>query len=278
MASQDGTGTDADGARGKRERGAIRSDAAAEERDELLSVAAHEIRTPLASLRLYLDAMIKAADRGTLTPADAAVRLRKAQRQCDRLNILLSNLLDVSRAPTRQLSVILEPIDLGATVVAICERLRDPFVQQGRRLDVAVPQEPLWGDFDRMRLEQIVTNLVTNAHKHAPGASVRVAVDPAPGDRVALVVSDDGPGIRAEERQRIFERSGQAKSTGRSMGLGLWIVAQVVEAFGGTIRCTSELGHGATFTIDLPRRSTGADSKTSPEAADGDGQGRSGKA
>jgi len=271
MGSQERKGADA----GER---SARPDPNPEDRDELLSVAAHEIRTPLASLRLYLDAMIKAAERGTLTPADAATRLRKAQRQCDRLNILLTNLLDVSRAPSRRLSVILEPVDIAATASSICDRLRDQFVQQGRRLDVAVPSEPLWGDFDRMRLEQILTNLIVNAHKHAPGASVRVSVEAAPENRVAIAVADDGPGLHVEERQHIFDRTAGTKSGGgRGMGLGLWIVAQVVDAFGGTIRCASEPGQGATFTVDLPRRPSRTDAGSSAPPT-GEGAARLGEA
>jgi signal transduction histidine kinase len=226
---------------------------ALDERDTLLSVAAHEIRTPLASLRLYLDAVIKAADRGSLDPVDVAVRLRKARRQCDRLNVLLNNLMDVSRAPSRPLSVTLEPVDIVATAVGVCERLRDQFTHQGRKLEVATPPGPLWGDWDRIRLEQILTNLISNAHKHAPGALVCVDVKAIDGNLVELSVSDQGPGIRAEDRHRIFERFAQAHPTEGGMGLGLWIVAQIVEAFGGTVRLTSAPGGGATFTVALPR-------------------------
>lgn len=227
---------------------------ALEERDTLLSVAAHEIRTPLASLRLYLDAVIKAADRGSLDPVDVAVRLRKARRQCDRLNVLLNNLMDVSRAPSRPLSVVLEPVDIVATVAGVCERLRDQFTHQGRKLEAATPPGPLWGDWDRIRLEQILTNLITNAHKHAPGAPVLVEVKATAGDRVQLTVADQGPGITAEDRQRIFERFTQAHVTEGGRGLGLWIVAQIVEAFGGTIQLNNGPTGGATFTVDLPRR------------------------
>jgi signal transduction histidine kinase len=224
-----------------------------DERDTLLSVAAHEIRTPLASLRLYLDAVIKAADRGSLDPVDVAVRLRKARRQCDRLNVLLNNLMDVSRAPSRPLSVALEPVDIVATTLGVCDRLRDQFTHQGRKLEVATPSAPLWGDWDRIRLEQILTNLITNAHKHAPGAPVAVEVKAIDGNLVQLTVSDQGPGIRAEDRQRIFERFAQAHPTEGGMGLGLWIAGQIVEAFGGTIRLTSPASGGAAFTVVLPR-------------------------
>ena len=227
-----------------------------EGRDELMSVAAHEIRTPLASLRLYLDALIKSADRGALDPVETGIRLRKAQRQCDRLNILLSNLLDVSRSPTRRLSVVLEPVDLIAIVRGVCDRFRDQFTHQRRTLDVITPVEVLWGDWDRMRLEQVLTNLLTNAQKHAPGAPVRVEVALRADDLVAVTVADEGPGIKPEDRAGIFERTAQPTAATGGMGVGLWIASQIVTAFGGTIQIDDAPGHGAAFTFVLPRRPT----------------------
>jgi len=226
--------------------------AAPDERDSLLSVAAHEIRTPLASLRLYLDAVIKAADRGSLDAADVGVRLRKARRQCDRLNVLLNDLIGIARAPAGPLAVPLTPVDLVATVVGVCDHLRDQLTAEGRELEV-VTSEPVWGSWDRARLEQVVTNLVSNAQKHAPGAPVRVEVQARADDRVALIVSDKGPGIPAENQQRIFQRPAKGASTEGGMGVGLWIVARIAEAFGGSVRLDSPPGGGATFTVDLPR-------------------------
>jgi len=238
-----------------------------EDRDRLLSVAAHEIRTPLASLRLYLDALIKAAERGRLDPNEAATRLRKAQRQCDRLNILINNMMDAARGQSSPIALVLETLDLVPVVMTACDRVRDQFVHQGRTLQVEVPPAAVLGDWDRPRLEQVVVNLLTNVYKHAPGASARVQIEPRDGERVLLRVSDDGPGIPAEHRAFLFAR--QVEGDRPKHGMGLWIVAKIVEAFGGTIRLEENSkedstreptvpgaspGRGASFAIDLPVR------------------------
>jgi signal transduction histidine kinase len=225
---------------------------AQDERDTLLSVAAHEIRTPLASLRLYLDAVIKAADRGNLDAADVGVRLRKARRQCDRLNVLLNDLIDIARAPARPVTVPPEPVDLVATVAGVCDRLREQFATGGWNAEV-VATEPLLGVWDRARVEQMVANLVSNAHKRAPSAPVRVEVKVTAGNRVALIVSDQGPPIPPEERPRVFQRPTKESMGDDGMGVGLWLVARIAEAFGGSVNLDSPAEGGSRFTVDLPR-------------------------
>jgi len=242
---------------------AARIRAILEDRDRLLSVSAHEIRTPLASLRLYLDALIKAAERGRLDPAEAATRLRKAQRQCDRLNVLINNMMDAARGQSQPISLVLETFDLVPVVMTACDRVRDQFTHQGRALEVDVPPGGVVGDWDRPRLEQVVMNLLTNVYKHAPGASARVQVEPREGERVLLRISDDGPGIPDEHRPFLFDRQLEGNRP-KKHGMGLWIVAQIVRAFGGSIRleerssevssATASARPGACFAIDLPVR------------------------
>ena len=244
---------------------AARIRAVLEDRDRFLSVATHDIRTPLASLRLYLDALIKAAERGRLDPIEAATRLRKAQRQCDRLNILINNMMDAARGQSHPISLVLETLDLVPVIVTACDRVRDQFTHQGRSLQLDVPSGAVLGDWDRPRLEQVVVNLLTNVYKHAPGASARVQVVPREGERVLLRVSDDGPGIPDEHRAFLFDR--QVEGDRPKHGMGLWIVAKIVEAFGGSIRLEQDpaedpkvqarqpsQGRGASFAIDLPIR------------------------
>jgi signal transduction histidine kinase len=259
---------------------AARIRAVLEDRDRFLSVATHDIRTPLASLRLYLDALIKAAERGRLDPNEAATRLRKAQRQCDRLNILINNMMDAARGQSQPISLALETLDLVPVVVTACDRVRDQFTHQGCSLQVDVPAGAVLGDWDRPRLEQVVVNLLTNVYKHAPGASARVQIVPRDSERVLLRISDDGPGIPAEQRAFLFDR--QVGVDRPKHGMGLWIVAKIVEAFGGTIRLEQDPAgdpnvvpgtqmdqgrRGASFAIDLPVRRPLASTDSSPSAS-----------
>jgi signal transduction histidine kinase len=226
-------------------------EAALKVRDELLSVAAHELKTPLGAMRLYVDELLRLLQQGTLTAEQLAKRLQQAQQQVERLDTLLDNLLDFSRVRSGRLSLVLEPIELGSLAAGVCERLRPAFAREGRTLDVYAP-EPVRGDWDRLRLEQVLTNLISNALKHARRSPVKVSVLTLADGRASLAVADQGPGIRQDERERIFERFMQLPSTGGGLGLGLWIVSQIVQALGGEIRIESEPGAGACFIVDLP--------------------------
>src|SRR5207244_3247357 len=145
----------------------------------------------------------------------------------DRLNILINNMMDAARGQSHPISLALESLDLVPVVVTACDRVRDQFTHQGRALQVDVPAGPVLGDWDRARLEQVVVNLLTNIYKHAPGASAHVQIVPRDGERVLLRVSDDGPGIPDEHRAFLFDR--QAEGGRPKHGMGLWIVAKIVE-------------------------------------------------
>jgi len=175
-----------------------------------------------------------------------------------RLVGLVDDLLDVSRLSTQRLKLRPEPVDLRAVVREVVDRHAADAAEA--RCKVRVDDgAPVPGRWDRLRIEQVLTNLLTNAFKYAPGSSVRVSAEPDDGWAV-LLVSDAGPGIAPADQERIFrpfERAVRCMEVS-GFGLGLFIVRQIVEAHGGNVRLESDLGRGSTFRIALPRDSVGA--------------------
>ncbi|MCO5171222.1 MAG: ATP-binding protein [Planctomycetes bacterium] len=225
-------------------------------RDEFLSIASHELRTPLTPLRLQVQALrrlLAAPDRAPAVERLAG-KLEMMERQVERLGALVANLLDISRIAAHRLDLRLEEVDLGAVVQEVVARARDDARRGGCELNVRVAPA-LRGRWDRRRLEQVVSSLLSNALKYGAGAPVDVEVLPGPaGDEARLVVRDRGIGIAPEDQRRIFERFERAVSERNygGFGLGLWISRQVVEAMGGRIEVESAVGQGATFTAHLP--------------------------
>ena len=229
-------------------RGALRA------RDDFLSVASHELRTPIATLRLTMEALQRAVSRTErgLGRDEALPRIEMAMRQVDRCAALVDQLLDVSQLSSGKLAFTLSATDLGALVRRVATRLEMHATAAGCTLDVRV--EPgVVGHWDEGRLDQVVTNLLTNAIKYGAGRPVTVEVT-ARQNEAELVVRDRGIGIPAEAQARIFERFERAVPTSHygGFGLGLWIVRQFVEQMGGRVSVASVEGQGATFTVCLP--------------------------
>jgi len=222
-------------------------------RDEFMLVAGHELRTPLAALGLLHESLEKVRDG---TPLDK-IRERgsKLRSQSQRLGRLVEELLDVSRLSAGRLSLEPEPFDLGALVGDVSERMREELERS--QTPISLELEAVEGTWDRSRIEQIVTNLVSNAGKYGRGAPIVVRVK-RDGDRATLVVVDNGIGIAPDDHERIFKRFERATSSRKfsGLGLGLWITSELVHAHGGTIAVHSEPGNGATFIVTLPLASS----------------------
>ncbi len=220
-------------------------------RDDFLSVASHELKTPLTSLLLQVEGLRMARERGNV-PEPIARKAEVIRRNVERLARLVDSLLDLSRIGSGRLDLDLEPVDLAELAREVAARFEPELVRAGCTLSTVL--EPgLVGRWDRLRVDQIVTNLLSNAVKY--GAGHPIALELAVGGESAiLTVRDGGIGIAADAHGRIFERFERAVSERHygGFGLGLWIVRRLVESLGGTIRVESAPGQGATFFVELP--------------------------
>jgi signal transduction histidine kinase len=225
-----------------------RSLAAVRARDDFLSVAGHELRTPLATLILQTEALLAAAANA---PETLPERARPMLRSVRRLSKLAEELLDVSRMRAGRLSIERESLELTSLVREAVARALEA-MPRAPAVRVHAP-EPIIGRWDPQRLEQVVTNLLGNAVKYGGGQPVDVQVRCAPS-RAELVVRDQGIGISVVEQTRIFERFSRVveRRDYAGLGLGLWIVRQIVLAHGGEISVRSAPGQGAEFTVSLP--------------------------
>jgi len=229
-------------------------------RDEFLSIAAHELKTPMTVLRLHLERLHLLAARGateTLPRSAVEKALAPALRQLARLQQLLEMLLDVSRVGDRRLRLDVGTVDLVEVTRDVAQRLEPPARNADVELRLELPPAPIVLFGDRLRLEQVLNNLLTNAIKYGEGRPVHVRVEEAAED-VVLTVRDAGIGIAPEDQARIFQRFERATSTrqSESLGLGLYIARELVSAHGGTISVRSTPGQGATFEVRLPLRRT----------------------
>jgi PAS domain S-box-containing protein len=247
-----------DRTRTERERAELisRLDKAIRARDEFLSVASHELKTPLTAFQLQLELIRRGMPEECLGPIEA--RLNAAQRHVRKLAALAESLLDVSGVATGRLELQLSDVDLSLLVRDVLDRMRDTLAQAGCEVSFHSEGEVV-GRWDALRLDQMVTNLLTNAARYGAGKPVHVFVGAAEG-RARLVVRDEGIGIPSEALSRIFGRFERAVSERNygGLGLGLYISHQIVEALSGTIRVESQEEQGATFTVELPCRPSAA--------------------
>jgi len=231
--------------------------AAAEEaihaRDEFLSIASHELRTPLTSLLLATQQVANAARDGRL-PATTLRALETPRRQAERLVRLVDALLDVSSIQAGRLRLEVEAVDLEGVVREVLGRFRQELANAHSEVTVHV-HGAVGGVWDRSRIDQVVTNLISNAIKYGRGGGIDIRLT-GTDDEVRLVVQDRGIGIAPEQTGRLFQRFERAVSSRQygGLGLGLFIVRQIVEMHGGNVRVESEPGVGSTFTVTLPRR------------------------
>jgi len=224
-------------------------------RDEFIAVASHELKSPLAPMKLQLQSLSRCVEKGkaeALTPDRLLPKLHALERQIDRLASLVRELLDISSLRAgKPLSLDRAEVDLAELAHDVVERFHDELERAGCVTDLRIQVNPK-GIWDRLRLEQVLTNLLVNAMKYGKGKPITVTV--ASDDTHAIFsVLDHGVGIPKEAQARIFERFEQIKPGSASgLGLGLYIARQIVEAHGGCIKLKSTPGKGSLFVVELP--------------------------
>ncbi|MDY7226042.1 sensor histidine kinase [Hyalangium rubrum] len=225
---------------------------AVQARDEFLSLASHELKTPLTSLMLQAQLLQRRLQRDqSLPPETMGKLLDQTSRQAQRLARLVNDMLDISRITAGKLDLETETFDLAMLASEVVAKLSPQLAEARCEVSVQAP-EPVIGSWDRHRLEQVLTNLLTNAARYGAGAPVEVSVRRR-GHQVELRVRDRGRGIAPADQERIFQKFERAVNGSEvsGLGLGLFIVRELVEMHGGTVHVESTLGQGATFTVVL---------------------------
>jgi signal transduction histidine kinase len=222
-----------------------------ERRDRFVTVLAHDIRGPLAALGLLAASVRRAATAGA--GAERIVTLAdQMRRSVRRMNALVHDVLDTARLDAGTLALKRERIALRAGVDEVLETYGPVAEAEGLRLELVDDAPGVEVDADPVRLGQIVGNLVDNALRHSPpGDVVRVSLSATP-THACVVVEDRGPGIPAERRASMFERFAQGERGG-AVGMGLYVVRELVRLHGGDVRIEDAAPHGTRFVVELPR-------------------------
>ena len=226
-------------------------------RDEFIAVASHELRTPLTTLSLRLDALLRASSRQPIAPDEFLGSAESMRVSVRRLSMLVDNLLNARHIGDLGSNLHLEDVDLAKLVREVVDRFQPASGRAGCSLSVRGADDAVIGRWDPVRVDQVLTNLLTNALKYGRGKPVEVTVEGDP-HTAKLIVHDYGIGIAAPDLGRIFEPFERAVPTRGygGLGLGLYISRQLVEAHGGRVDVKSVPGEGTTFTVELPRTAT----------------------
>ena len=226
-------------------------------RDEFLSVAAHELKTPLTSLRAYSQLLLRAMERRQeIAPERIATALAAVEQQTGKLNQLVTRLLDTAQIEAGKLRIEPVPVDLVALVrAALAQRC----VEDGNRIVFESPEQ-VEARVDPIRFEQVITNLLNNAVKFSPkGGVVLVDLRRTEDNQARLSVTDQGIGIPAEERDLVFDRFQQANGVRHlsGLGLGLYITREIVELHHGSIWIEQPNHPGTRFVVTVPLTGSG---------------------
>ncbi len=222
--------------------------------ETFVSFVSHELRTPLTSIKTSVALWQETQDGGATAVQQEL--LHTIANNVGRLEAMVSDLLQMTQLEAGRLELTLQPTDLRAIVERAIQSLRPLFDDKGQEIEFHSPEKMDRVLADRRRLEQVLVNLLSNAHRYAPrGARVRIDLVDKPGE-VEFSVKDDGPGIPRPEQERVFDKFyvGADVKNRTGVGLGLYITRGLVELFGGRIWVESEPGRGSTFRFTLPKK------------------------
>lgn len=227
-------------------------------REEFMSMVAHEMRTPLSTL--YLDVQMRLGqlsknNLSAFTPEQLHKMLGRSERQLKSIIRLIEDMLDVSRIKNGKLSISPEDTQLSRLIHRIAEDLAPIAKEAGSAFELEIAPDVI-GYWDEFRIEQIVTNLMTNAIRYGKGKPIQVSLS-MEGEDVVIRVADQGVGIPAHEQKKIFEAFERGSENGvkAGLGLGLYISRKLAEAHGGEMAVISHEGSGSMFTLRLPLKS-----------------------
>lgn len=232
-----------------------RAQRAVQIRDDFLSVASHELRTPIAVLQLEIQGLAELARKKAAQWNDDTLskRIHRSTQSVGRMAQLVEALLDVSHISAGRFQLTPKPFDLSELAREVVERFQGQANRVGCGLVLRAPS-PVSGSWDRVRLDQVLVNLLSNSIKYGPGKPIEVEVGES-GEQALLSVVDHGIGIAPADLERIFGRFERAVSSRHygGLGLGLFIARRIVEAHGGTVVAEATPAGGATFRVVLPK-------------------------
>ncbi len=223
-------------------------------RDQFLSMASHELKTPLTSLKLQAEITLRQLNANKVIPTERQYIVAQQTNQLvGRLTRLIDDMLDVSRIKTGKLKIDKSIHEIGDIVREAVFRMYALFEAGGLLIPSISVEEKIYGSWDRFRLEQVMGNLLTNAIRYGRGKPIEIKIVKEV-DKVLISVKDYGYGIASEDLKRIFDRFERAihYSEVSGMGLGLFISKEIIEAHGGKIWVESELEVGSTFYVSIP--------------------------
>jgi signal transduction histidine kinase len=224
-------------------------------RDEFLAIASHELKTPITSLKLQahiLDRSLKKLGPGRQYNEQVVKFADVSLRQIERMTRLVDEMLSMTRMMSQGLSIHCADMELRDLVQQVLDRFSEQIRESGSKV-VLLDGNPVKGRWDHFRMEQVVENLLSNALKYGSGKPIEIHIR-EDGGHAILMISDHGIGIAPEDQKRIFSRFERAVSYTNisGLGLGLYIVSEIVHAHGGEIAVHSEYGKGSTFIVKMP--------------------------